>query len=197
MSPTENLVRKLLGKDFKGYACELGAFDGESFSTSLDLEREGWEVLCIEPQQEFEEYLRNRRKNVMICACADFRSEYYPFTVSNETSKASASALLLRWPGATVNKVTRVPVRLLDDCLSDAGFPRLDYLTLDVEGWEKEVLAGFTPAIWKPAVMAVECWKETDWLYELLEPLGFTDEATYDYSHVMVNKQRVEELRSM
>ena len=49
-----------------------------------------------------------------------------------------------------------VPCLRLDRILEEAGFPRLDYLTIDVEHHEQAVLAGFTTERWKPQIIVVE-----------------------------------------
>ena len=52
-----------------GYAVELGAADGLYMSTTLCLERLGWEVLCIEANPFYEKALRARRGRCIIAAC--------------------------------------------------------------------------------------------------------------------------------
>jgi hypothetical protein len=47
-------------------------------------------------------------------------------------------------------------VRTLDWCLEEVKFPRLDFLSLDVDGIEMEVLKGFDLARWQLKVAAIE-----------------------------------------
>ena len=62
-----------------------------------------------------------------------------------------------------------MPVRRLDRLLAEAGFSCLHYLNIDVEGYENEVLAGFTVERWKPLVMVIESWDD-----DLVTPPGYT-----------------------
>jgi hypothetical protein len=60
-------------------------------------------------------------------------------------------------PGAQPERVIEVPVRTLDDVLIEAGAPRqLDFLSIDVEGHELEVLRGFDFAHWRPRLVLLE-----------------------------------------
>jgi hypothetical protein len=47
-------------------------------------------------------------------------------------------------------------VRTLDDVLAEAGNPRLDLVSIDVEGAELAVLRGFNLARHQPAVLLIE-----------------------------------------
>jgi hypothetical protein len=52
--------------------------------------------------------------------------------------------------------VEEVEVRTLDDVLADAGSPEIDFMSLDVEGFELQVLRGFDLARHRPAMLLVE-----------------------------------------
>jgi hypothetical protein len=62
----------------------------------------------------------------------------------------------MRYGACTPTSTPKVRVRTLDRLLEEAGFPRLDLLTIDVEGYEDEVLKGFTIERWKPQFIVVE-----------------------------------------
>ena len=60
-------------------------------------------------------------------------------------------------PGATPEKVINVPIRTLDSILVEAGSPtEFDFLSIDVEGHEIEVLRGFDIARWRPRLILLE-----------------------------------------
>jgi hypothetical protein len=50
----------------------------------------------------------------------------------------------------------QVPTRTLDAILAGAGFPRIDFMTIDVEGHELAVLQGFSFARHRPRVVIIE-----------------------------------------
>src|SRR5260370_33873249 len=60
-------------------------------------------------------------------------------------------------PGAEPERVIEVPVRRLDDILTEARTPAgFDFLSVDVEGHELEVLGGFDFARWRPRLVLLE-----------------------------------------
>ncbi|TMJ83549.1 MAG: FkbM family methyltransferase, partial [Alphaproteobacteria bacterium] len=60
-------------------------------------------------------------------------------------------------PGAQPERVIEVPVRTLDDILIEARAPvGFDFLSIDVEGHELEVLSGFDFARWRPRLVLLE-----------------------------------------
>ena len=60
-------------------------------------------------------------------------------------------------PGASPETVIDVPVRTVDSVLEEAGSPPgFDFLSIDVEGHEIEVLRGFDIARWHPRLILLE-----------------------------------------
>jgi hypothetical protein len=60
-------------------------------------------------------------------------------------------------PGAQAAHIIEVPVRTLDDILIEARAPNeFDFLSVDVEGHELEVLDGFDFARWRPRLILLE-----------------------------------------
>ena len=59
-------------------------------------------------------------------------------------------------PGSTPETVIDVPIRTLDSILEEAGSPtKFDFLSIDVEGHEIEVLRGLI-SLWRPRLILLE-----------------------------------------
>lgn len=141
-----------------GYACDVGANNGHTGSNSLHFEEKGWIVLCIEPNPSLEKEGRERRKLWRQVAASNQSGEAM-FTQAGNYPYASNSGLAPRYGGfgaPSVQVCTQVKTETLDLLLEQAGFPRLDYLCVDCEGWEPEVMQGFTIERWKPKIMVIE-----------------------------------------
>lgn len=157
-------VAEIFG-DFVGHACDVGANDGTQLSNTLHFEEKGWTVLCVEPNPNLASEGRLKRKLWLEYAAGAEDSESHEFSLCSPGNKwASASSLgpTPRGGGMNAESVIYVRVRRLDRILEESGFPRLDYLTVDVEGWEKEVMEGFTVERWKPRVIVLEAWTDAD-----------------------------------
>ena len=150
--------------DFIGTAVEAGACDGTFQSTTFKMERCGWRVLCIEANPDYEPFLQAARKEYCMVALGATRAEDQEFFASGGgqggiVGAASHSSLEPKCEKGGM-KIHRVPVRTLDEVLVEAGITSLDFVGLDVEGYEPEVLKGFDLEKWAPRVMFVEDnWK--------------------------------------
>jgi FkbM family methyltransferase len=150
--------------DFTGYACELGALDGRLLSNTLMLEEKGWTVLCIEPNPKHWDELARNRRLIQHYACSSANADDVPmyeppvlgstWTTLDHGPMSELSRRLhphVDIPSLPVSFTAQV--RTLDHCLAEARFPRLDVLSLDVDGLELEILKGLT---WNPTVVCVE-----------------------------------------
>lgn len=152
-----------------GYAVDVGASDGLFLSNSKVLEDKGWIVLCVEPNPDLVEPGRRNRKLWVEAACGRHNQNFNEFTIVGRYPYASVSGFHVDeadpclfpqgWYGKSVRTVN-VRMITLDFLLENSGFPRLDFLTIDTEGHELEVLAGLDLHRWKPQLIVAEAWTE-------------------------------------
>lgn len=170
-----------------GFFVEFGATDGVLFSNSLMLERDyGWSGLCAEPNPGFFEKLKeNRSCTVAQDLITATTGETVEFLLADEYGGA------VRHAGADGNADRRKPfleagnvITLtgisLDDFLKRHGAPRtIDYLSIDTEGSEYEILAAFPFADWDVRLITVEhnFTPERDRIRALLEARGYVRSA--------------------
>ena len=170
-----------------GYAADVGACDGVYADNTKWLEDMGWKVLCIEPNPVVEEALRRNRKLVKAVACgAEDRAaaQYYS---CGAFPHACDSGLLKdsRHAGAHITSIHAVQVRTLDGLLEEAEFPSLDYLSIDVEGYEDQVWAGFSLDRWRPTIMVIESVKD-----DFPTPDGYTKHRWAHLDSVFVRRDK-------
>lgn len=152
----------------KGFFVEVGAFDGESNSFTVDLADNGWEGVYVEPVPKFFDKCKQRhaRNNVQCINAAVGEQigelklyEYGQITTSRDDIKALWDSNDMRkfiekplWGEVTVPMVT------LD---SIVGERQIDLLVVDVEGMEWEVLSTLKT---KPKQVIIELHeKSEDW----------------------------------
>jgi len=150
------LVRKFFN-DTPGFFVEVGANQPQDGSQSWHLEQRGWSGILVEPQPDLAEKLRRTRSaRIFAVACSSPMNagQLLPFHVAGPLSSLDRGAMA---PGARPEAVIEVPVRTLDDILVEGGAPQpLDFLSVDVEGHEIEVLRGFDFARWRPRLILLE-----------------------------------------
>jgi FkbM family methyltransferase len=143
--------------DRKGYFVEVGANEPRVRSQTWHLEQSGWTGVLIEPQPDLVRELRaTRLAKVFGVACSGPENEgrALPLHVAGPLSSLDRSGMA---PGAAPEKVIQVPIRTLDSILEEAQAPEgFDFLSIDVEGHEIEVLRGFNAARWRPQLILLE-----------------------------------------
>jgi FkbM family methyltransferase len=157
-SGTYERVRKFLPK--VGTFVEAGAVDGFFESNTYCLERfEGWNGLLVEPCKELFDRLKfNRPRSVHYnCALVAQINNRKPVSligahamakVELSTADESSSSVLIG--------------RSLSSILDEVGLSQIDFLSLDVEGFESDVLNGIDFGRHAPKVILVECLTDVD-----------------------------------
>lgn len=138
-----------------GVFVDVGAHDGISFSNTYFFEKElGWTGVCIEPHPDCFAKLVQQRTARCFAACAgNYEGEVkflkisgYPEMLSGVLSLydpahiARIEAELAYYGGSS--QIIAVPMRRLTSMLHEAQLYEIDFLSLDVEGSELEVLQG-------------------------------------------------------
>ena len=156
LDPEMQMVAAFFG-DTKGYFVEVGANEPRVRSQTWHLEQAGWSGLLIEPQPDLARELRAMRMaKVFAVACSGPEHEggTLPLHVAGPLSSLDRSGMA---PGAAPEAVIEVPIRTLDSVLDEAHAPaHFDFLSIDVEGHEIEVLRGFDIARWQPRLILLE-----------------------------------------
>ena len=177
------LVDNIFGS-FIGYACDVGANNGLFLSNSLMFEEKGWIVLCVEPNPLLAVECKANRKLHREVAAASEDSDHRRLNICGAPPYASFTALLddgILSQGKASDQIFPVVARRLDRILEEAGFPGLDYLTVDAEGSERDIMAGFTVERWKPRVIVLE-----EWTAEPIIIPGYTITGKHAYDNLYV-----------
>jgi FkbM family methyltransferase len=153
----ERLKEEFFGGARTGYFVDVGANDAELDSQSCHLETLGWTGVLVEPQPDLADKLRaKRRAKVYAVACSSPANSGRPMPLQ---LAGVYSSLERRLAVATVKPegTLDVPIMTLDALLEHAAAPeRIDFLSIDVEGHEIDVLSGVDLARWRPRLILIE-----------------------------------------
>jgi FkbM family methyltransferase len=147
-----------------GTFVEAGANDGYTWSNTYYLERfKGWSGILIEGIPALSEECRRmrRRSRVYNCALVDpsFSEQHVTMTYSDLRSliKGSEPQMeeLIQGERETAYEV-RAPARTLSSVLEQSGVGPIDFMSLDLEGYEAAALRGLDLNRWAPAWLLVE-----------------------------------------
>ncbi len=157
----DRVLQEIFGEQAEGYCVEIGAYDGRTGSASYPFERRGWHCLLVEPIPALVEEIRKHRAcTVVNCAVSDKEGTATLFVAEKveEMSTLDLTPDRLEWieqVGGAVKEIT-VRTATLDSLLAEAAFPEIQFITIDVEGHEMEVLEGFTLETHRPRIVIVE-----------------------------------------
>lgn len=145
----------------RGYFVEVGASDGSQLSNTWLLERHGWSGILSEPAKVWHDNLTNNRKATIDKRAVWSKSgEQMPF---HETSPPTLSQLAnvglddFHKSGRTANRSYTVPTVSLLHLLQEHDAPaKIDFLSIDTEGSEFQILEAFDFDQYSFGVVCVE-----------------------------------------
>lgn len=132
-----------------GYFVEFGATNGVKYSNTLSLERQyGWRGILSEPATAWSKQLRANRRAIIDTRCVWARTgETLMFSEPKNALRSTIQEYsgVDRKPNRHDNAPTRAvtTVSLLDLLLEHNAPENIDYLSIDTEGSEFEILQAF------------------------------------------------------
>lgn len=156
--PESELVWQFFGERKDGFFLDVGANEPHKGSQTWILEERGWRGILIEPQAKLCERLREARPRSQVfqvaCGAPGAAPEMPLFTAES----SGHSGLVKNLVDATTAYVgtEMVKVKTLDAILAEAGNPQIDFMTMDVEGTQLDVLRGFSLQRHRPKLLLME-----------------------------------------
>ncbi|MBB3349632.1 FkbM family methyltransferase [Sphingomonas sp. BK069] len=147
-----------------GVCVDVGANDGVTGSVSLYFERIGWRCVLVEPNPDLCARLRRERASFLFEGAASAARGTTTLMLAEGADLSHAVSSIepgardgIRRQGLTVREVA-VATAPLDEVLEQAGVApgEIAFVSIDVEGHEAAVLAGFDLARWRPRVLIIE-----------------------------------------
>ena len=175
------LNEKIFKNKERGFFIELGAFDGLIQSNTAFFEKyKNWTGVLVEPSKNrYEECVKNRPNSICfnyICSSKNMDVVYMNeddglmAKVINEESKYTFKAVTLE---SLLNGI-------------NCNF-NIDFLSLDVEGYEFEVLKGLNLNKYRPNYMLIELWTSNEKLV-----CEFLEKNNYDLLENFSNYNRID-----
>jgi len=171
------IIDKLLNHKPFGFYVDVGASHPIKFNNTYMFYMRGWNGINIDPnpssKQAFD-VLRSRDINYTLGIANKTAS--MPFYVINESmystfSKEEANESVLG--GRKVEEVINVKVKKLKDVLNKINPETIDFMSIDTEGYDYEVLQSNDWNKYKPTVLCVECHNDSDKINKFLERKGY------------------------
>jgi len=175
-----------------GTFVDIGAYDGITISNTYFFEKElGWRGICIEPLPNAYVQLKNNRSAICInCAVGpnngmtnffDIDAKKFPelamlsgeLKYFTDAHIANLKEVVAKYEGRI--EIVSMAVRNINDILLEYGFFNIDFLSLDVEGAELDILNTLDFNTFKIRIMTVEnnAREANPQIRQFLESKGF------------------------
>lgn len=157
--PLQIKLDKIINKK-NGFFIELGANDGLFQSNTAFFEKEqGWYGILVEPSLKgYEKCKINRPKSICLnyaCVSNDYSDNYILGDFKNNHPMSSINGLRLG------NKdLVKVKTITLEKILDEYCNTDIDFLSLDAEGYELEILKGLNLKKYRPKYMLIEIYNK-------------------------------------
>jgi len=152
--------------EYKGTCINIGATDGINMDNTYHFELHGWKCISVEANPALYEELKKNRMNAVHCAVGKFDNREVEFNVvtlqgGNQTAISGLELdQRLMQSHAFLNPVVekvKVQERKLDSIIADFDWvTSIDFISIDTEGTELDVLKGFDIPKWNVKMFCIE-----------------------------------------
>ncbi|AUC78267.1 FkbM family methyltransferase [Nonlabens sp. MB-3u-79] len=180
------IIDKLLKRKKKGFFFDIGAHDGITFSNSYFFEKErGWNGICVEPIPDvFEKLKKNRNCNLINGAISETSENTTFIKVSGYSEMLSGISKFRdsRHQERTLSEISQyggqmeeIEIRTysFDEVFQKFNIKKIDYLSLDIEGGEFEVLQSINFGKYNISILTVENNYQSSKIRNMMSTKGY------------------------
>jgi len=158
------LINKIFADRTNGYYVEIGCLDGIEYSNTYYFEKKGWRGACIEAHNDFIPALKKNRPNASIvhCAVGEDNKESVTFYANKVGSLSTLDkSEEERWQKAYKDhffgfEEQKVAMRTLTSIFDQLNIENIDFISLDIEGYEVQALKGLDLQKYRPRIFIIE-----------------------------------------
>jgi FkbM family methyltransferase len=155
-SNESNLVWNFFKRSPQGIFVEVGANHPTQENQTWFLEQQGWSGVLVEPNPDLFRLLcelRPRSRAVQAAVGASGQPDEVDLFLGLDHQHSTLAPML---GDPMSGKTVRVKLRTLDSILADTGVTKVDFLSIDVEGMELQVLQGLDLNQHAPQLILIE-----------------------------------------
>jgi FkbM family methyltransferase len=200
----DKIIEQYFSSGYIGRAIDVGATDGIYINNTLHFEELGWDVICFEPNPGYFYQCQNNRKNAHMYAISNTNEDDVDFHVVNLdgygieeaiTSLKIDHRLLQQHVDAGYNpkiKTIKTQTRTLNWCIENHfSQGNIDFVSIDTEGTELDVLRGFDINKYMPKLFIIENNFEDNSIEEYLLKFGYVKDQHIVNNDFYIRKNKI------
>ena len=152
---------------------EVGANHPTRLSQTWFLEQRGWKGILVEPLPSCCDKLRDVRKNSIVWQVAVGSPEQVGKAIFNVADADAWSHMASAKGEVSASKQIEVEVTTLDNIFAKSPAVQIDFLSIDTEGMEIQVLSGFDLQKHRPTLVVLEDHMDDLDLYFYMRRQGY------------------------
>lgn len=181
----ERVLRDFFGDKTEGFVVDVGAMDGQTYSNSRDLiENKGWKGVLVECHPQFFadlEKLYKGNDDIALKNVACYNEEkVLDFYMYSEGVHASVSTVSEEFKQRVINahgdkfkpEAVQVQAVRLETILSECE--KVDFLSIDCEGVDMEVLESNDWTKYRPSLVCVEHSMSHEELHQFMSKINYS-----------------------
>lgn len=157
------LIYKLLNQKKHGFYVDVGAYDPNRFSNTKFFYNKGWSGINIEPDPDsYKKFLKTRSRDTNLNIGVGAKNgkmifyQIFPDTLSTFSKK---QAEFYEKIGFKIKSKRKLKIKRLDSVIRKYCKDRkIDFLSIDTEGYETEVLNSNNWKLFRPKVICIESY---------------------------------------
>ena len=160
------VLDRLLGRRPDGFYVDIGAHDPVRFSNTKRFYDRGWSGINLEPNPAWHQRFVEQRPRDINLGCGvggtDGEMAYYEMDYPGLSTFDPDQLEVSKGLGAQLVGTHRVQVRTLVGILDEHHSRPIDFMSIDVEGFEYQVLDNNDWDRYRPRLICIECVSDED-----------------------------------
>ena len=192
-----------------GFFVDVGAYDGVTFSNSYLFERErGWNGICVEPNPERYRQLIGSRRSICVQGCVAAEAGEAEFVLVDGASDM-LSGLASSMPKGHHERISqeieqyggrqrnvKVTCYEFNELMEMHNVKKIDYLSIDTEGGEYEVMKAIDFSRFAPRCVSIEENKKALAIWLFLKARGYVLAEKLGGDLIFVQKDLARRMRA-
>ena len=193
---TDRIVYDTYFQGKVGCSVEVGCADPYLYSMSMLFREKGWRCIGVEPNPKFVQKHIDLGHEIYPYAATESHvgvSDFDlvdtpsgPFTYESFSSLKVKPEYNKKYGVVCIEEVIQVNCKPLDLILQEAGVESIDFLAIDTEGWELEVMRGFSADKYKPEVILLENYFHSQIYTDHMKSIGYMLDQTIEYNYIYI-----------